>query len=238
MKPVTLQVLCAGAVRHALTALASRFEQDTGHRVKGTFAAVGTLLRQYEEGAPADFLLLNRPAIDGLVAKGKVLAPVFDVGTVGVGIAVHSTSIRPDLSSPDSLRAALLDAPSLSYGDPAHGDSSGVHFAKVIEQLGIADAVGAKTQLAPSGIAVAERVRDGHAAMGATQASVIASCPGVELAGLLPSGLQQLTTYTAGCAADAHSAQVARQLLDYLRTDHARQIFASSGFSVATDARS
>ena len=237
MTPLTLHVLCAGAVKHAFTALASRFEQDTGHRVKCTFAAVGTLVRQHGEGARADLLLLNRPAIDRLVSQGKVLPPVFDTGTVGVGIAVRSTSTRPDLSSPESLRAALLDAPSLSYGDPAHGDSSGVHFAKVIAQLGIADAVAAKTQLAPSGLAVAERVRDGHVAMGATQASVIAACPGIELAGLLPGELQQFTTYAGGCAADARAPEAARQLLDYLRSDHAREIFANSGFSIAADAR-
>jgi molybdate transport system substrate-binding protein len=228
MTPLTLHALCAGAAREAFTTLAGRFERDTGHSFKSTFAAVGTLLRQHAEGARADFLLLNRPAMDGLVLQGKVLAPLFDVGTVGVGVAVRSGSTRPDLSSPDLLRAALLDAPSLSYGDPSHGDSSGVHFAKVIAQLGISDAVADKTRLAPSGLAVAELVRDGHAAIGATQASVIAACPGVELAGLLPSELQQFTTYSCGCAADAHAPEAARQLLEYLRTDRAREVFANS----------
>jgi molybdate transport system substrate-binding protein len=194
MTSSTIHVLCAGAVKHAFTQLAGRFERDTGHSVKCTFAAVGTLVRQHAEGAKADFLLLNRPAIDALLSQGKVMAPVVDAGTVGVGIAVRSGSPRPDLSSPESLRAALLETPSLSYGDPAHGDSSGVHFAKVLERLGITQAVAARTQLAPSGLAVAERVRDGHVALGATQASVIAACPGIELAGLLPAELQQLTT--------------------------------------------
>lgn len=237
MTPVTLHVLCAGAVKHAFTALASRFERETGHSTKCTFAAVGTLLRQHAEGAKADFLLLNRPAIDKLVSQGKVLPPVYDAGTVGAGIAVRSGAARPDLSTPDSLRAALLDAPSLAYGDPAHGDSSGVHFAKVITQLGISDAVAAKTRLAPSGLAVAELVRDGHVAIGATQASVIAACRGIDLAGLLPGELQQFTTYAYGCAADAGALEAARRLLAYLRTEHAREVFAKSGFSVAADVR-
>jgi molybdate transport system substrate-binding protein len=176
MTPGTLHVLCAGAARHAFTALAGSFERASGHRFKCTFAAVGSLVRQHAEGARADFLLLNRPAMDALVSQGKALAPLLDVGTVGVGIAVRSGSTRPDVSSPELLRAALLDAPSLSYGDPAHGDSSGVHFAKVIGQLDISHAVADKTRLAPSGIAVAELVRDGHVAIGATQASVIAAC--------------------------------------------------------------
>ena len=237
MTPVTLHVLCAGAVKQAFSAVVSRFEQETGHRVKCTFAAVGTLLREHGQGARADLLLLNRPAIDGLLSQGQVLGPAVDVGTVGVGIAVLAGSPRPDLSSPDSLRAALLDAASLSYGDPGHGDSSGVHFAKVITQLAIADALAPKTQLAPSGLAVAEWVRDGRVALGATQASVIAACPGIELAGLLPGALQQFTTYAAGCAGGAYAPEAARQLLEYVRSDRARSVFANSGFSVAADAR-
>jgi molybdate transport system substrate-binding protein len=233
MTTATVHVLCAGAVKHAFMALAGCFEQDTGQTVHGTFAAVGALLRQHAQGARADILVLSRPAIDALMAQGKVVQPAFDVGTVGVGIAVRSGSPRPDLSSPDSLRRALLGAPSLSYGDPAHGDSSGVHFAKVIAQLGLAEALEGKTRLAPSGVAVAEQVRDGHVAMGATQASVIAACPGVDLAGLLPRELQNFTTYACGLAADAQASEEARRLLESLRTDRAREVFAKSGFSVA-----
>jgi molybdate transport system substrate-binding protein len=198
---------------------------------------VGALLRQHAQGEKADLLLLSRPAIEGLVTQGKVLRPVFDVGTVGVGIAVRSGSVRPDLSSPDSLRSALLGALSLSYGDPAHGDSSGVHFAKVIAQLGISDAMAGKTRLAPSGLAVAELVRDGHVAIGATQASVIAACRGVDLAGLLPGELQNFTTYACALAADAQTPGEAQRLLDYLRTDRAREVFANAGFAVGAKVR-
>jgi molybdate transport system substrate-binding protein len=227
-----MHVFCAGAVKHAFLSAAAQFERDSGHSVSCTFAAVGTLLRQHADGEKADFLLLNRPALDGLLSQGKVLAPVFDVGTVGVGIAVRSGSARPDLASSDALRRALLDAPSLSYGDPAHGDSSGTHFSTVIARLGIADAVAGKTRLAPSGLAVAELVRDGHVHLGATQASVIAACSGVELAALLPAELQHFTTYACGCAAQADAPEAAQQLLDYLRTARARETFASSGFMV------
>jgi molybdate transport system substrate-binding protein len=231
MTPATLDVLCAGAVRHAFTTLVAAFERDSGHSIKSRFAAVGALVRQHAQGAAADFLLLNRPAMEALVAQGKVLAPLHDVGTVGVGLAVRCGEPRPDVSSPASLRAALLAASSLSYGDPAHGDSSGIHFARVIEQLQLSGAVADKTRLAPSGMAVAEWVRDGRVAIGATQASVIAACAGIELAGLLPAQLQQFTTYTCGCACDARSPQAAQQLLDYLRTSAARDVFASAGFA-------
>jgi molybdate transport system substrate-binding protein len=232
MKTATVHVLCAGAVKHAFTALASCFEQETGQSVHCTFGAVGALLQQHAQGARADILLLSRSAINTLVSQGKVIQPAFDVGIVGVGVAVRSGSPRPDLSSPDALRKALLDAPSLSYGDPAHGDSSGVHFAKVIAQLGLSRALAAKTRLAPSGIAVAEQVRDGHVAIGATQASVIAACPGVDLAGLLPGELQNFTTYACGLAAGAQASEEARGLLECLRTERARAVFAKSGFSV------
>jgi molybdate transport system substrate-binding protein len=227
-----VNVLCAGAVKAAFVKLVTRFERDTGHSVTCTFAAVGTLLRQYEAGAATDFLLLNRPAMDRLVSGSKVLPSLIDVGTVGVAIAVRSGVTSPDVSTAESLRAALLDSPSLSYGDPGHGDSSGVHFAKVIAQLGITDRVAAKTRLATSGHEVAELVRDGHVAIGATQASVIATCPGVVLAGLLPDDLQQFTSYVCGCSADTRASQAAAQLLDFMRTDGARQVFEQAGFAV------
>lgn len=233
MTPTTIQVLCAGAVRHAFTRVAAQFEHDTGHRVHCQFAAVGTLLDRYRCGTPADLLVLNRPALEQLAAEGKVDAPPQELGTVGVGIAVQRGGNCPDLSSAGALRAALLDADSISYGDPEKGDSSGVHFAKVLRQLGIDEAVAGKTRLAPAGLAVAEMVRDGVVAMGATQASVIAACEGVVLAGMLPTEVQHLTTYACSTESNAGSAEAARELTRFLSSPFATEVFGQSGFSRA-----
>lgn len=231
MAPTTIQVLCAGAAKHAFTRVIAKFEQDTGNRVHCQFAAVGTLLERYRSGSAADLLVLNWPVLEQLAAEGKVDAPPRELGTVGVGIAVPRGANRPDLSSAGALREALLRADSLSYGDPEKGDSSGVHFAKVLRQLGIEEAVAGKTRLAPAGLAVAEMVRDGVVAMGATQASVIAACEGVVLAGLLPTEVQHLTTYACGTVCNAGAAEAARELARFLGSRFAAEVFGQSGFS-------
>lgn len=231
----TVHVLCAGAVKHAFATLASLFERESGHAVRCSYAAVGTLLRQLSSGAAADLLVLSRPALEQLVREGKALAPPLDLATTGVGIGIRRGSIFPDISSVDGLRRTLLAARSLSYGDPARGDSSGVHFAKVLAQLGIEDAVAAKTTLAPAGLAVAELVRDGRVELGATQASVIAGCEGVDLAGLLPSAVQHFTRYACAAVRDGSAGAATQELMQYLRTTRAGELFAAAGFEKRFD---
>jgi molybdate transport system substrate-binding protein len=208
---MALRVFCAGAVRGAMNGLTPALEKETGEKLDFTFGAVGTLKKKFLAGEAADLLVLSLPALEELGRDGRVqTGSVRALGTVGVGIAVREGAARPVVDTAPQLAQALLAAASIAYGDPAHGDSSGVHFDKVLERLGIKPRIAAKTLLAPSGIAVADWVRDGKAQLGATQASVIAACPGIALAGLLPPELQQLTTYAFGIASGAASPAAAR----------------------------
>lgn len=109
------------------------------------------------------------------------------------------------------------------------GDSSGVHFANVLERLGIALQVRVKTVLAPAGLAVAELVRQGDVALGATQASVISACDGITLVGLLPPDLQHITTYSSGIMRHAASPEAAKLFVAYLNTPSARASFDKAG---------
>ncbi len=231
----TVHVLCAGAVKHAFTTLVDRFERHTGHSTRCVFGAVGFLLDRFAAGENADLLIFNRPTMTQLALAGDVLpSSLVDLGQVGVGIAVRRGAPLPDVSTPAALRDTMLNARSICYGDPKKGDSSGCHFATVIEKLGVLRAMATKTELAPSGIVVAERVRDGHVEIGATQASVIVACEGIELAGLLPDKLQHLTTYTCGIVLNDDAGVVAvTQLTDYLRAGTSRRVFAEAGFRPA-----
>jgi len=226
-----LKIFCAGAVKSAIMNFAQPFERDTGHRLQFTFGTVGGLVDKVDAGEPADVLVLTRPSLEQIAQRGKVLQEaIVDLGRVGVGIAVRSDAPSPDVSSPDALRTALIAAKSLAYGDPAKGDSSGIHFAKVLDRLNIAQEMGARTILAAVGLAVAELVEKGEAEMGATQASVILARRGIKLAGLLPASLQHLTTYAAAVTIDAASGDAARRFIGYLTTPSAKAGFAQAGF--------
>lgn len=226
-----INVFCAGAVRPAMMMLVAGFEQETGHRLQFTYGAVGALKARILKGESADALILNRPALEQLKQVGKLLGgAISDLGQVGVGIAVQNNASLPDVSTPDALRETLLIATSISYGNPAMGDSSGVHFFDVLERLGISEQVRRKTILAPSGLAVAELVQQGKVELGATQASVISACDGITLVGLLPSSLQHITTYSAAVTADAASVEPARLFVDYLMDPLAKSKFRKAAF--------
>jgi len=135
----TLIVYCAGAMKAAVADLAGKFERDTGHTLTFTYGPVGGLRTKAVAENP-DVLILSAPALDEMGSEGHVIREtIVRLGTVGVGIAVRNGAPVPDVSTPERLRSALLAAKSLTYGDPAKGDSSGVHFAKVLERLGIVE---------------------------------------------------------------------------------------------------
>jgi molybdate transport system substrate-binding protein len=226
-----LKVFCAGAVKSAIMDVAQAFERDTAHSLQFIFGAVGGLQDRVMNGEPADVLILTRPALERMASQGRVSGEtIIDLGRVGVGIAVRGDAPLPDVSTPEALRKALIAAKSLAYGDPAKGDSSGIHFATVLERLGIAREIHAKAVLAPAGLAVAELVEKGEVEMGATQASVIAANKGIRLAGLLPASLQHITTYSAAVTGDTVSAEAARLFVSYLSSPLAKSKFGQAAF--------
>lgn len=231
----TLRVFCAGAVKSAIMRFAQEFERDTNESLQFTFGTVGSLQAKLMAGEPSEIAILTRPALEKMATDKKVITEtIIDLGCVGVGIAVRQGAALPDVSTPDALRTVLIETESLTYGDPAKGDSSGIHFAHVIEQLGIAQTVNAKTVLAPVGLAVADMVAKGEVQLGATQASVILARQGVELAGLLPESLQHITTYSAAVMTQAASCDAARRFITYLSNPSAKSQFALAGFKPQT----
>jgi len=227
-----VNVLCAGAVKAALQGPAGEFERGRPGSLRCAYGPVGSLRARLEAGEPADLLILSRPVLDALAGEGRVEpGSIADIGTVGVGIAVRRGAPLPDIASAQALRARLLEAESVCYGDPAHGDSSGTHFAKVLQMLGLAEAVAGKAVLAAAGLEVVEIVGGGRAALGATQSSVIAADPSVVLAGLLPPPLQHTTTYALALAPSA--GPWAREFAARLRQADAAAHFRRAGFAPA-----
>ena len=224
-----LHVLSAGAVRSLVTDLAAAFEKETGHTVKLTFGTVGVITSKLASADPADVAIMTDTALDEMTRQGVVRQGTWAmVGRTGIGVGVRDGAPKPDIGSPEAFKQALLSAKSLTYVDPAAGATSGIHFAGVLKQLGIADAVKSKTTLVPGGYP-AELVAKGEAEMVVHQISEIVPVKGVTLVGPLPRELQKVTVYSAGVAVASTSKDAARAFVDFLARPDFKPKLAAAG---------
>ena len=125
-----IRLISAGAVRAVVEKLAESFAQETGHSVKGTFGPIGVVRKALAE-QPADVVIATDVAIDELVTQQTVVGPRVDIARAGVGVGVRDGAPKPDISTPDAFKQAILAAKSIVYVDPALGATSGIHFAGV-----------------------------------------------------------------------------------------------------------
>ena len=223
-----IKVLSAGAVRAIVTELAQAFEKDTGHTVTLAFGTVGVTRKRLAE-EPADVVIMTDVAIDESSAQGAVVAGSRnDIARTGMGVGVREGAPRPDISTPDAFKQALLAARSLTYVDPAQGATSGIHFAGLLQKFGIADAVKPKTTLVPGGYP-AELVAKGEVEMVVHQISEIVPVRGVTLVGPLPKDVQKVTTYSAGIAKKAATPETARAFVAFLTSPAMKPKFVAAG---------
>ena len=231
-----LQVLAAGAVQAVLPTLATTFEGQTGHTVKVSYGTVGDLVGKIQAGQRVDVIILTPAALTSLEGQGLVRPGTqANVGSVGAAVAVRVDAAAPDVSTPEALRVALLSARRVIFADPTKA-SSGIHFARVIERLGIAEAVKAKAHIVATGIiAMQDLARDTGPGLviGITQVTEILPNPGVKLVGPLPGDLQNITTYTAALGAQPADPAAAQAFLTSLTNPAGKQAFATAGFDVA-----
>ncbi|GGC63751.1 molybdate ABC transporter substrate-binding protein [Undibacterium terreum] len=226
-----LRIYSAGAAQSALNEAAARYEQSTGRHVVIEYAPVGTLLRRLSQGAQQDAIILSAEAMAEAETKGwTVPGSSFALGIVAVGIAVKEGAAMSDISTPDTLRQTLLAARSIVYVAPDKG-TSGKHFAEVLQRMGIADQMQAKTILAEGGYAV-EPVARGEVELGVQQITEILPVKGAKLAGPLPAPYGKTTVYAAALSANANNPDLAREFFNYLRSASARAIFVAKGFQL------
>jgi molybdate transport system substrate-binding protein len=225
---VELKVLSAGAVRAIVIDLAQAFTSETGHAVTLSFGTMG-VVRQKLAAEPADVVIMTDVALDDMARQGAVVAGTrADMARTGMGIGVREGAPRPDIATAEALKQTLLAAASLVYVDPAQGATSGIHFAGVLQRLGIADAVKAKTRLVPGGYP-AELVAKGEVELVAHQISEIVPVKGVTLVGPLPKDLQKVTVYSAGLTAKSAAPEVARAFIAFVMRPAFKAKFAEAG---------
>jgi molybdate transport system substrate-binding protein len=224
-----VRVLSGGAVKAAVTDLAEAWGRETGNRVSITYATTGASLQKIAAGERVDVVILTVEAIEQLAARGTVIAgSTTDVARVGIGVAVREGAPKPDISTPEAVKRTMLEVRSVAYMDPSKGGTSGIHFTKVLEHMGILAAVQPKAVLVDTGFA-AERVAKGEAEIVVHQISEILPVKGVTLIGPLPREIQKVTLYSAAVAATSDVQDHARALIASLTTPAARAKFAAVG---------
>jgi molybdate transport system substrate-binding protein len=221
-----LKVLSTHAVQGALVELAARFEAAGGAAVAVDCASTNGLLARIGAGEVADIAILTRAGIDELVGHGILDGnTAVDLAGSLVGIAVRAGAPRPDIGTAEALKEALLATSSIVY---SRLGASGVLFARLIEGLGIADAVNAKATVIASGL-TGELVARGEAELAVQQLSELMLVPGLDLVGPLPASLQTPGVFSAAVFAAATRSDMARQFLWALSSAEAAAAFRAAG---------
>ena len=226
-----IKVLSAVAMRAALDDLAPQFERTTGHKLTISYAVAGELRKRIEGGELGDITILPRPWFEPLLTQGKITAGTqIILARSTVGVSVRAGTPKPDISSVEAVRRSLLAAKSIVYGDPAKGGASGVHFARVLEKLGIVEEMKPKTILIP-GAGAAEVVARGEAEIGVSQTIDLIRVAGADYVGPLPPELQNTTdfVFSAGVLASAKEPDAAKALIKFLSGADAARVIKAKG---------
>jgi molybdate transport system substrate-binding protein len=226
-----VKVLSAIAVKSALDDLSGTFERSTGNKMTVSYATAGEVIKRIQAGESADVTILPKPRVDELVQQGKILpGSAKSFASAAVGVAVRTGAPKPDISSPDALKRSLLGAKSISYADPAKGGASGVHFAAVLERLGIAEQMKPKTKLVP-GPEAPELAARGEVEIAVTMVPEILPVRGADLVGPLPQELQNKTAfaYIAGILTESKQPDAAKALVQCISSPAAASVVISKG---------
>ena len=232
-----LKVLSAFGMQSVMEDLGPKFERATGHKLAISFATGGATVKRAQDGESADVVIALRQGIDSLVKNSKAAADnVTVVAHSGIVVAVRKGAPKPDISSPDALKRMLLAAKSISYVDPASGGASGIHFAKVLDRLGIANEMKSKTVFpnpkTPGEVGVL--VANGEAEIGVHVIQELIPVAGIDLVGPLPGDLQNTIVFSAAIITGAKDPAAAKALVDFLRTPDSAKVIKAKGMDPAT----
>jgi molybdate transport system substrate-binding protein len=236
VKAAEVKVFSTIGVQAALEELAPKFEQATGNKPNITWATAAILVKRVQAGETADLMVLTKQSLDALTKDNKATAGADAVfASSGMAVVVKKGAPKPDISTPDAFKQALINAKTIAYSDPAAGGASGVYFAKLLERMGIADQMKAKTRHPPPSGNSANLVVAGEADLAIQQEPEVMSVAGIDMVGPLPADLNNITAYAAGIGAGSQQADAATALIRFLHSPEAQAVFKAKGLK-PTDA--
>ncbi len=225
-----IYVMSGGAPKEVFARLTPKFEQQTGNKVKFTYAVITAIREKLAAGETADVLVLPVPVLDGLAKDGKVRADARAMfGTLGVSVVVKEGAAKPDISTKEKFKAAMLAAKSVVHATPGK-TPSGTHMGKVMEQLGIADAMANKVIHKPALDGGVQLVASGVAEIGIYPASEVAGIKGISFVGPLPAGIDLTIVYGAAAMTDSAAPDAAAAFVKFMAAPENRGVWKEAGF--------
>jgi molybdate transport system substrate-binding protein len=210
--------------------LLPQFEKSSGHKVTAAYAPLGVITERVIKGEAVDVVIVSGKQNEELQKQGKLLAGSrVEIAQVGFTVFVKKGAAKPDLSSADALKRALLAAKSVAIGDPARGGGASLYTIALLKLLGISEEVRAKSRLEPSGTEIAEAVGKGETELGIGVSSDLSLVAGIESV-VLPAEVQNYSLYVAGISASSKQVDAAKALIAYLTSPAVKQALTANGF--------
>jgi molybdate transport system substrate-binding protein len=225
-----IKILSANALKEPLLALIQPFEKVSGHKVTPLWGGTEGIAKQIADGQVVDLVIIAGPNIDRLIASGKLAAGSrTDFAKSGVGIAVRSGLPKPNVSTVEGVKAAVLAAGSVAYST----GPSGFYIVEMLKGMGVSEQIKDKIKQPPSGAQVGELIAKGEADLGFQQVSELMHVKGIDYLGPLPAAIQNVTVYSSGLHAAAPAPDAAKALVAFLTGAEAAPILAKVGLETA-----
>ena len=236
MARLDIKIVSTTAMKMVFEELAPAFERATGNRLAVTLGPSLRLEKQLGEGEAADMAIVSASGARDLVASGRMVAgSIVAIAASSIGVAVAKGAPRPDLSSVEGFKRAMLAAKSIACSKPVGGGQSGVHIAKVFADLGITEQMQAKSKYGAGGAGglAGLVVLRGEADIGIQQMAELMAVDGIDVVGPLPAAIQMVTPFVAGIPTNASHAEAAHAAIAFLTTPEAKRVLKAKGLEPA-----
>jgi molybdate transport system substrate-binding protein len=230
-----IRILASGSLKGALSQLVPEFQKSSGDTAAIEYGPAGAIAGRMQKDAAADVVILSRYQLEKLEGNGKVVpGSLVNIAGIALGVAVRKGAPKPDIGNVEAFKRTLLSARSIGYRDPITGSTSGTYAASLLERLGIAQELKPKLVLDRTEGDVPENVflgvAKGDVEMQIGQITEIVIAPGVELAGPLPSEIQNTTLMVAGISTASKVPADAKALIGFITSPSAAAVLKAAGF--------
>jgi molybdate transport system substrate-binding protein len=233
---IDIKVLSTTAMKMVFEELSPAFARATGNRLDVTLGPSLRLEKQIGEGEVADVAIVSASGVRDLVEQGRLVdGSAVEIAKSSIGVAVSKGAPKPDLSTAEGFKRAMLAAKSIACSRPVGGGQSGVHLAKVFADLGITEQMQAKAQYGAGGaggLAGLVLLR-GEADIGIQQMAELMAVDGIDVVGPLPAEIQMITPFVAAIPTNAAYAAAGRAVIAFLTTPDAKRVIKARGLEPA-----
>jgi molybdate transport system substrate-binding protein len=222
-----IKVMLSAAFKEAYLELVPPFERASGHQVENLWVPSVQMMNRLKGGETVDLVILSAAALEDL-RKAGIVSERTDLAKSGIGVAVKAGAPRPDISSGEALKRAVLAAKGIAYST----GPSGIYLIKLFERMGIAEQIKSRVKQV-QGVPAGSIVARGEAELAFQQVSELLPVPGIDLVGPLPPDVQEITIFAAGLHAKAPHPDAARALITHLTAPAAASVIRKKGMEPA-----